>query len=119
MPPPFVLFEVDSRERASVSREATATRRHHLENSVGYSIAASLHGPDYGTAILFGNPAVFRLREDPWLCDPASQRVCRFDGNNPIIASPSGDNRRHNNPGTASGASRLHGGFWGAVAIAV
>ena len=58
----------------------------------------------YGTVILFGNPAVFPLRGDPWLCDPASQRVCRFDrrclvGSYPNIASPLSDNGRHNNPG--------------------
>lgn len=56
---------------------------------------------DYWTAILFGNPAVFPLRGDPWLCDPASQRVCRFDrrcclvGSNPIIPSPLSDNGGH------------------------
>jgi len=53
---------------------------------------------------LFGNPAVFPLREDPWLCDPASQRVCRFGRrclfqSYPSIASPSGDNQPHNNSG--------------------
>lgn len=54
----------------------------------------------YGTEILFGNPAVFPLRGDPWLCDPASQRVCRFGrtlllGGYPTIASPIDDNGRH------------------------
>jgi hypothetical protein len=58
----------------------------------------------YRTINLFGNPAVFPLRGDPWLCDPASQRVCRFGRTvlvceYPITASPIGDNWRHNNPG--------------------
>ncbi len=56
------------------------------------------------TAVLFGNPAVFPLRGDPWLCDPASQRVCRFErrclyGRYPSIASPTSDNGPHNNSG--------------------
>ena len=56
------------------------------------------------TAVLFGNPAVFPLRGDPWLCDPASQRVCRFERRAPYaaypsIASPMSDNGAHNNSG--------------------
>ncbi len=66
--------------------------------------------PGYWTAILFGNPAVFPLRGDPWLCDPASQRVCRFGrtyllGGYPSIASPIGDNGRHNNAGQQRGSA--------------
>jgi hypothetical protein len=60
---------------------------------------------------LFGNPAVFPLREDPRLCDPASRRVCHFGsclvGSYPIIASPTGDNPLHNNSGQQHRSSMI------------
>jgi hypothetical protein len=90
--------------RQLADHNAVAARLHHRRNFLDLSNAAnSMAG--YWTALLFGNPAVFPLRGDPWLCDPASQRVCRFGrrcrlfGNNPNIASPLSDNRGHNNSG--------------------
>jgi hypothetical protein len=47
------------------------------------------------TEALFGNPAVFPLRGDPWFCDPASRRVCHFRHGYPSTASPIGDNEVH------------------------
>jgi len=57
---------------------AVAARVRHRKNSTDLSNAAGPLVPVTRQRCWFGNPAVFPFRGDPWLCDPASQRVCHF-----------------------------------------